>query len=94
MQHHGLEWHVMFERGRPIWLRAIEMTGLEWGAVSLAVWEMPGACKWEWEILILSEDQHVHGGAASSQMDAMAAAEAAALIVEDQNGVGFTSLQF
>lgn len=74
------DWHVIRDCGRSIWVRILDTTGIEGDVVSLAVWEVPGVGKWEWEILVITEDQHVHGGEASSHIDAIAAVEAALLL--------------
>jgi hypothetical protein len=82
--HPDFDWHVICEQGQQIWLCLLDTRLVEGDVVSLAVWPIPRSAKWEWEILAISGDQHVHGGSASSLGEAMEAAEAAALIIADE----------
>lgn len=79
--HPEFDWHVTWEQRRPVWLRILDTRVTHGEVVSLAVWPTADGSKWEWEILIASDDQHVHGGTAHSREDAVAAVEAASALI-------------
>lgn len=89
--HSEFDWLVTWEQGYQIWLCMVDAQQAEGNVMSLAVWPIPRSSLWEWEVLAISDDQHVYGGAAASLDEAREAAEAALLIISEEASKGACS---